>query len=108
MKKMFIVPNVKDLKAKATYADYETLLERLAGATVEKLGHYAESDVVYPPTYLEDDDDGVHKYLDYIAKSVRHMCRCGYVVFQKDWASNREARVLHYLATEYGLEMLEV
>lgn len=113
MKQMLLLVNTKSQSSLATYEEYEKYeaeKARMAKSAVEQLGEYAtalHSDM--PPSMKGTGKEGpTREYLEYLSSTLRTMEYQDYVVFGKGWDETRENRILHYIAMEYGLNVVEI
>ena len=110
MKQMLVLAPVKQPLDMENYSEYDAEVSRMSKAAVEQLGEYAQAmDAdTGPLTRRHEDMVQTGDYLEYLYNTLRAMKYRDYVVFGKDWSENREHRILHYIAMEYGKKVLEV
>ena len=110
MKQMLVLAPVKEPLDMESYSDYDDELSRLSKAAVESLGEYVQAwdTDTGPLTKRRGEAVQTNDYLEYLYNALRAMKYRDYVVFGDGWRDSRELRILHYVATEYGLSILEV
>ena len=110
MKQMLVLAPVKQPFDMENCRDYNVEVSRMSKAVVEQIGEYVQVVEVdtMPLTKPYGDMVLAEDYLEYLYNALRAMRYRDYVVFSKGWDENRELRILHYIATEYGLSIVEV
>ena len=110
MKQMLVLAPVNKPLDMENYSAYDDEVSRMSKAAVDQLGEYVQAmDVdTGPLTKRSGAPVQTDDYLEYLYSALRAMKYRDYVVFREGWDENRELRILHYVATEYGLRIVEV
>lgn len=110
MKQMLVLAKPEVPVDMENYSGYDAEVSRMSKAAVDQLGEYVQViDVdTMPLTKRRCDPVQTGDYLEYLYNALRGMRYRDYIVFGEGWSGNRELRILHYVATEYGLSVLEV
>ena len=110
MKQMLVLAPVKQSLDMESYSDYDAEVSKLSKAAVEKLGEYVQAwdTDTGPLTKRRGEPVQTNDYLEYLYNALRAMKYRDYVVFGDGWQESRELKILHYIATEYGLSIVEV
>lgn len=110
MKQMLVLAPVLEPLNMENFSVYDEEVSRLSKAAVEQLGEYAQAWYADTAPLSEGSGDSIDEgnYMKYVYEALREMKYKDYIVFGADWTENRELRILHYVATEYGLSIVEV
>ena len=114
MKKLFVAAPFKYGMNDEELNAYFNRLERLAYEAEQEIGEYCE--IVERPFSTfpfvdhennNHDKKGINIRL-FIADAVKNMCAADCAVFSDDWRTSKECSMLHTVAQELGITILEV
>ncbi len=109
MKKLFVAAPFKYGMNAEEFNAYFNRLERLAYEAEQEIGEYCEivsfRSVCSPIDYEGNEAANIRVF---ISETIRHLCSADCAVFSDDWRTSKECSILHTVAQELGITILEV